>query len=380
MFMVHLHRPCFGVGVVSGPIVLVAGARPNFMKIAPLYKALMKRGAEILLLHSGQHYDENMSQVFFDDLGIPNPDIHLGVGSGTHAKQTAAVMVAFEEVCVEHEPSMVVVVGDVNSTIACALVAAKLQIQCAHVEAGLRSRDMGMPEEVNRVLTDRICGILLTPSSDGDENLIAEGVDDSAIHMVGNVMIDSLVSNLEKAKASGIVDELGLEDSGYGVLTLHRPSNVDDENMLSEIIDTLEKICVKLNLVFPMHPRTRARAEAFGLMDRFNTTQGLLITEPLGYHQFLGLVASSRLVLTDSGGLQEETTALGIPCLTMRENTERPITVTEGTNTIVGTDQSLILGCVDEILQDGGKAGRIPELWDGKAAERMAEVILSRIS
>jgi len=368
------------VGVVSGPIVLVAGARPNFMKIAPLYKALMKRGAEILLLHSGQHYDENMSQVFFDDLGIPNPDIHLGVGSGTHAKQTAAVMVAFEEVCVEHEPSMVVVVGDVNSTIACALVAAKLHIQCAHVEAGLRSRDMGMPEEVNRVLTDRICGILLTPSSDGDENLIAEGVDDSAIHMVGNVMIDSLVSNLEKAKASGIVDELGLEDSGYGVLTLHRPSNVDDENMLSEIIDTLEKICVKLNLVFPMHPRTRARAEAFGLMDRFNTTQGLLITEPLGYHQFLGLVASSRLVLTDSGGLQEETTALGIPCLTMRENTERPITVTEGTNTIVGTDQSLILGCVDEILQDGGKAGRIPELWDGKAAERMAEVILSRIS
>jgi UDP-N-acetylglucosamine 2-epimerase (non-hydrolysing) len=275
---------------------------------------------------------------------------------------------------------MVVVVGDVNSTIACAMVAAKMQIPCAHVEAGLRSRDMEMPEEVNRVLTDRICDILLTPSPDGDENLIAEGIDSSSIHMVGNVMIDSLLSNLEKAKATGIVKELGLDESEYGVLTLHRPSNVDDIESLEGIIETLEKVCSQVILVFPMHPRTRARAESFGLMERFNSIAGMLITEPLGYHQFQGLVASSRLVLTDSGGLQEETTALGIPCLTMRENTERPITVTEGTNIIVGTDRSLILECVADILQDGGKAGRVPNLWDGRAAERMAEVILSYLS
>ncbi|MBT7938344.1 MAG: UDP-N-acetylglucosamine 2-epimerase (non-hydrolyzing) [Euryarchaeota archaeon] len=362
---------------MEGPIILVAGARPNFMKIAPLYKVFKQRSINTILLHSGQHYDANMSQIFFDDLGIPAPDIHLEVGSGSHAVQTAAVMVAFEEVCFEHKPSMVVVVGDVNSTIACAIVAAKLHIPCAHVEAGLRSGDMKMPEEVNRVLTDRICSILLTPSPDGDDNLLAEGVPAENIHMVGNVMIDSLLSNLEKAKASGIVERLGLVEGEYATLTMHRPGNVDDEAVFTSLVETLEIVSSSIQLVFPMHPRTRARAESFGLMERLESLA--LITEPLGYHEFQGLIASSKLVLTDSGGLQEETTALGIPCLTMRPNTERPITITEGTNIIVGSDQAKILSGVEDILSGQGKAGRIPYLWDGKAAERMADVIIGHI-
>ncbi len=363
---------------MEGPIILVAGARPNFMKIAPLYKVFKQRNINTILLHSGQHYDANMSQVFFDDLGIPAPDIHLEVGSGSHAVQTAAVMVAFEQVCFEHKPSMVVVVGDVNSTIACAIVAAKLHIPCAHVEAGLRSGDMKMPEEVNRVLTDRICSILLTPSPDGDENLLAEGVPAENIHMVGNVMIDSLLSNLEKAKASGIVERLGLVAGEYATLTMHRPGNVDDEVVFTSLVETLEIVSSSIQLVFPMHPRTRARAESFGLMEKLESAA--LITEPLGYHEFQGLIASSKLVLTDSGGLQEETTALGIPCLTMRPNTERPITITEGTNIIVGSDQAKILSGVEDILSGQGKAGRIPYLWDGKAAERMADVIIGHIA
>lgn len=376
MFKTHLRRPKYSEHM-EGPIILVAGARPNFMKIAPLYKVFKQRSINTILLHSGQHYDANMSQVFFDDLGIPAPDIHLEVGSGSHAVQTAAVMVAFEEVCFEHKPSMVVVVGDVNSTIACAIVAAKLHIPCAHVEAGLRSGDMKMPEEVNRVLTDRICSILLTPSPDGDDNLLAEGVPAENIHMVGNVMIDSLLSNLEKAKASGIVERLGLVEGEYATLTMHRPGNVDDEAVFTSLVETLEIVSSSIQLVFPMHPRTRARAESFGLMERLESLA--LITEPLGYHEFQGLIASSKLVLTDSGGLQEETTALGIPCLTMRPNTERPITITEGTNIIVGSDQAKILSGVEDILSGQGKAGRIPYLWDGKAAERMADVIIGHI-
>ena len=377
MFKTHSRRPKYSEHM-EGPIILVAGARPNFMKIAPLYKVFKERNINTILLHSGQHYDANMSQVFFDDLGIPAPDIHLEVGSGSHAVQTAAVMVAFEQVCFEYKPSMVVVVGDVNSTIACAIVAAKLHIPCAHVEAGLRSGDMKMPEEVNRVLTDRICSILLTPSPDGDENLLAEGVPAENIHMVGNVMIDSLLSNLDKAKASGILEKLGLVHNEYATLTMHRPGNVDDEAVFTSLVKTLEIVSSSIQLVFPMHPRTRARAESFGLMDKLESIA--LITEPLGYHEFQGLIASSKLVLTDSGGLQEETTALGIPCLTMRPNTERPITITEGTNIIVGSDRAKILSGVEEILTGRGKAGRIPHLWDGKTAERMADVILDHIA
>ena len=377
MFKTHSRRPKPSEHM-EGPIILVAGARPNFMKIAPLYKVFKQRNINTILLHSGQHYDANMSQVFFDDLGIPTPDIHLEVGSGSHAVQTAAVMVGFEQVCFEHKPSMVVVVGDVNSTIACAIVAAKLHIPCAHVEAGLRSGDMKMPEEVNRVLTDRICSILLTPSPDGDENLLAEGVPAENIHMVGNVMIDSLLSNLEKAKASGIVERLGLVAGEYATLTMHRPGNVDDEVVFTSLVETLKIVSSSIQLVFPMHPRTRARAESFGLMEKLESVA--LITEPLGYHEFQGLIASSKLVLTDSGGLQEETTALGIPCLTMRPNTERPITITEGTNIIVGSDQAKILSGVEDILSGQGKVGRIPYLWDGKAAERMADVIIGHIA
>ena len=359
-----------------GPILLVAGARPNFMKIAPLHQEFSERGSNVILLHSGQHYDDNMSQVFFDDLGIPEPDLHLGVGSGSHAKQTAEIMISFEKVCLELNPSMVIVVGDVNSTIACAMVAAKLLIPCAHVEAGLRSGDMDMPEEVNRVLTDRICNLLLTPSPDGDENLRAEGVEEERIFPVGNIMIDSLLSNLEKSRRSGVLERLNLKEGEFGVITLHRPSNVDNPETLSGLIKTINKVCQSIAMVLPLHPRTRNNLVKFDLIDIIQSIDNLTLTEPLGYHEFQGLISASALVLTDSGGIQEETTAMGIPCLTMRENTERPITIEQGTNQLVGIDQGLILEKVHDVLETGGKRGRIPEMWDGRTAERIVDIVL----
>jgi len=356
-------------------IIHVVGARPNFMKIAPILQAVERAGfAEQRLVHTGQHYDASMSDVFFTDLGMPRPDIFLGVGSGSHAEQTAKVMVGFEKICLEEKPDLVVVAGDVNSTIACALVAAKLQIPCAHVEAGLRSGDMGMPEEVNRVLTDRICALLLTPSKDGDENLLREGTEAERIHLVGNVMIDSLLSHLPKAKASGILEKMGLSPGAFAVLTLHRPSNVDDPKILGGLLDVIEEVQARLPVVFPVHPRTRKQLESFGLAERIERMEGLRICEPMGYLEFLGLTSQAKLVLTDSGGLQEETTALGIPCLTLRENTERPITITEGTNTLVGVDPARVREEALRVLDGGGKGGRIPALWDGKASERIAEV------
>ena len=364
---------------MTGPVILVVGARPNFMKIAPIHAELKRRGISQILLHTGQHYDDNMSKVFFDDLGMPQPDIYLGIGSGSHATQTAKVMVEFEKVCKEHSPSMVVVVGDVNSTVACTMVCAKEWIPCAHVEAGLRSFDRAMPEEINRLVTDAIADFLLTPSPDGDENLRKEGVAEERIKRVGNVMIDSLFTNLERSKSSTIHADLGLEKGEYGVLTLHRPSNVDDKDAFADILSALEQIGTRIPLVFPLHPRTKHRAEEFGLTNRLEAIPNIVLTGPAGYLDFVALMADAKLVLTDSGGLQEETTALGIPCLTLRENTERPITVTEGTNTIVGNDPQVILDAANDALDHGGKAGRIPDLWDGKTAGRIVDIIENRI-
>lgn len=359
----------------GNPIILVAGARPNFMKIAPLYAEFAKRQINQLLLHTGQHYDDNMSQVFFDDLGMPAPDIYLGVGSGSHATQTAKIMVEFEKICIEHEPRLVVVVGDVNSTLACTLVASKLNIPSAHVEAGLRSRDMRMPEEVNRLVTDTLADILLTPSLDGNENLLNEGTDPNKIHFVGNIMIDSLFNNIERAKTSSILKTLNLEEEGYGVLTLHRPSNVDDIESFTRIINALEVIGERIPLVFPIHPRTENRIKEFDLGSRLENIPNFISIEPAGYLDFIALVSNSQIVLTDSGGLQEETTALGIPCITLRENTERPITVSEGTNEIVGNDTQAIITAAIDALDSPRKSSMIPKLWDGKTAVRIVDII-----
>ena len=313
-------------------VLNVVGARPNFMKVAPLVAAMKRRGREFapLVVHTGQHYDARMSDAFFRDLGLPEPDVHLGVGSGSHAAQTARVMIEFEPVVLEHKPDWVLVVGDVNSTLACALVCSKLGVKVAHVEAGLRSRDRAMPEEINRILTDQISDLLLTPSPDGDANLRGEGIPESRIRFVGNVMIDSLLAQLKNAENSRIREDLGVAGADYAALTLHRPSNVDDPAAFARILDALENIAQRLPIIFPVHPRTRARLDEFGLAARLEQTANIRVIEPLGYLDFLRLYSGARLVLTDSGGIQEETTALGIPCLTLRENTERPVTVTLG--------------------------------------------------
>jgi len=356
-------------------IVHVVGARPNYMKIAPILTAVARAGfATQKLVHTGQHYDPSMSEVFFRDLGMPAPDVHLGVGSGSHAEQTAKVMVGFEKLCQEERPDLVVVAGDVNSTMACAIDCAKLRIPCAHVEAGLRSFDLDMPEEVNRLVTDRLCDLLLTPSADGDENLLKEGTAPERIFRVGNVMIDTLLQHLPKARATGAPARLGLTPGGYAVLTLHRPSNVDDPEVLGGLLGAIAEIQATLPVVFPVHPRTRQRLAALTGGPSLEALPGLRLCEPLGYLEFLGLTSQAKLVLTDSGGLQEETTALGIPCLTLRENTERPVTITEGTNTLVGTSPEKVLAAAREALAGRGKAGRTPALWDGHAAERIAEI------
>jgi UDP-N-acetylglucosamine 2-epimerase (non-hydrolysing) len=356
-------------------VINVVGARPNFMKMAPIIAAMQERSGEIaqLLVHTGQHYDEAMSGSFFRDLGMPAPDIHLGAGGGSHAEQTARVMTAFEPVLLEHKPDWVVVVGDVNSTLACTLVASKLCIRVAHVESGLRSFDRTMPEEINRLVTDRISDLLLTPSPDGDENLLREGIEPHRIVRVGNVMIDTLLRQVARAENSGVLAALELQPRGFGVLTLHRPANVDDPAMLRGLLDALAEISRELPIVFPAHPRTQSRIREFNLA----TPAGVRVIDPLGYLDFLRLWSTSRIVLTDSGGLQEETTALRIPCLTLRDNTERPITVEQGTNHLVGRDPVRILSTAQQILRgDAIAESRIPELWDGRAAERIVEAIL----
>ena len=363
-------------------VINVVGARPNFMKVAPVVEAMHERREEFapLVVHTGQHYDERMSDAFFRDLGLPAPDVYLGVGSGSHAQQTALVMQRFEPVVVAERPDWVLVVGDVNSTLACALVCSKLGVPVAHVEAGLRSRDRTMPEEINRILTDQLSELLLTPSADADRNLLGEGIPRERIRLVGNVMIDSLLKQLERAEASSVRAELGVAGKDYAVVTLHRPSNVDDPVVLGRILSALARIGRHLPVVFPIHPRTRKNLAEFGLLAADETAERVRLVEPLGYLDFLRLYSGARLVLTDSGGIQEETTALGVPCLTLRENTERPVTVELGTNRVVGTDPERIVAEAEAVFaKDSQKEPpRIPPLWDGRAAGRILDALLER--
>ena len=356
-------------------VLNVVGARPNFMKIAPIVEAMRATaGVHGLLVHTGQHYDTGMSDVFFSDLGIPKPDVHLGVGSGSHAEQTARVMVAFEKTCLEEKPDLILVVGDVNSTMACTLVGAKLLIRVAHVEAGLRSGDRTMPEEVNRLVTDALADLLFTTSRDADENLAREGVAREKIHFVGNVMIDTLLKHREKAAKLDMLSPFGVKREEYALVTLHRPSNVDDPAVFTGILKALRVIAETLPVVFPIHPRSRKRIEEFGL-----DPGRVKITDPFGYLEFLNLTSNARIVLTDSGGLQEETTILRVPCLTLRHNTERPVTITHGTNILVGPDRDRILEAFRRVMSGDWKPAGPPELWDGHSAERIVKVITQKM-
>jgi len=368
---------------LSAPIICVVGARPNFMKIAPIIRALrsLPDAIPVCLVHTGQHYDAEMNNAFFTQLQIPHPDIELEVGSGSHAVQTAEIMKRFEAVVEQEAPVAVLVVGDVNSTIACALVAAKKNIPVIHVEAGLRSFDRTMPEEINRVLTDRISDILFITEPSARDNLRKEGVDNRQVHFVGNVMIDTLRHSLSQSVPAEVTlagaenANLFLEgEHGYAVLTLHRPANVDDRDLFRDLLETIRMVSERIPVVFPVHPRTRKALEDHGLQAYLDTDR-IVCLPPLGYLEMLGLISSARLVMTDSGGLQEETTVIGVPCITLRENTERPVTVEQGTNTIAGHDRELIMSVVAAVLTDGGKRGRTPELWDGKAAERIKQVL-----
>lgn len=360
-------------------IVNIVGARPNLMKIAPLMEVMRRTpGVDPILVHTGQHYDERMSELFFRELEIPAPDHYLGVGSGTHAQQTAQVMVRLEPLFKELRPDLVLVVGDVNSTLAAALVASKLGILLAHVEAGLRSFDRSMPEEVNRIVTDALSDLLFTTERGAMENLRREGIAEEKVHFVGNVMIDTLLRHRERAEELDVPGSFGVPPGAYAVVTLHRPSNVDTPEALAGMVDVVAGVAERLPVVFPVHPRTRSRLADAGMLARLDAVPAVRLTEPLGYLEFLGLLAGARIVLTDSGGVQEETTILGVPCLTLRENTERPVTITHGTNRLVGTDPARILAAVDETLAAPRPEGRRPELWDGRAAERIVDTLVSR--
>lgn len=372
-----------GISVLK--IVNIVGARPNFMKIAALMTEYRKhRDIEPLLVHTGQHYDRIMSDLFFEQLEIPQPDINLGVGSASHAVQTAEIMKAIEPVLIEHKPDVMVVVGDVNSTIACGMVAVKLGIKLAHVEAGLRSFDRSMPEEINRILTDSISDLLFCTEQSGVDNLKKEGLPESKIHLVGHVMIDTLLRNLQKAQASTIIEHLRaqgmINGESFAVLTMHRPSNVDDPVVFGRILDGLDVIQKDLSIVFPIHPRTRKNLSGFGLMARVDSMPGLHVMGPVGYLDFLKLVSNAGLVLTDSGGIQEETTALQIPCLTLRENTERPVTVEVGSNQLVGTDPQQIVAAYRRVRNGALTNAAVPLFWDGRAAERIVEVMIQTMN
>jgi UDP-N-acetylglucosamine 2-epimerase (non-hydrolysing) len=371
-----------GAVPVSGQILCIVGARPNFMKIAPIMRAFAQPESALSarLVHTGQHYDTAMKHAFFDQLHIPEPEVDLEVGSGTHAQQTADIMKRFEPVLDEAPPLAVLVVGDVNSTIACALVAVKKGIPVIHVEAGLRSGDRGMPEEINRILTDQLSELLFITEASALDNLAREGIAADKVYFVGNVMIDTLRYNL----ADAVPAQLTLARAGcskeqanvvdYGLVTLHRPSNVDDPVVLAGLLKVLGQISQRTPLLFPIHPRTESRIAAAGLGDLL-AHSAITTIPPQGYLEMLGLMKDARVVLTDSGGIQEETTALGVPCITLRENTERPITVSQGTNSVVGTDAERILACYEDVMKTGGKVGRVPDLWDGKAAQRIVQVI-----
>ena len=364
-----------------GPLACIVGARPNYMKMAPLVRAFGRQRSlpEVVLVHTGQHYDVAMNERLFADLELPTPDVNLEVGSGSHAVQTAEIMRRFEPVLDKILPSCIVVVGDVNSTLACSLVAIKKGIPVVHVEAGLRSFDREMPEEINRILTDQIADLLFTTERAAAENLAREGIAPERIRFVGNVMIDSLLFHRKRAAqpaatlaSAGIAADFLQEGTGFGVVTLHRPSNVDTASAMREAVSLLRDVAGRIPLIWPVHPRAKANIERFGLSPLLANSR-IALLPPQGYLEMLGLLANAKLVLTDSGGIQEETTALAVPCLTMRDNTERPITVAEGTNTLVGRSRQLTLDCVEEILRTGGKRGRSPELWDGLAAGRIAE-------
>ncbi|KAF5075290.1 UDP-2,3-diacetamido-2,3-dideoxy-D-glucuronate 2-epimerase [anaerobic digester metagenome] len=357
-------------------VLIIAGARPNFMKIAPIMHAMRKSSKlEPILVHTGQHYDVKMSDTFFDELNIPRPDISLEVGSDTHARQVAKIMERFEPVCDEQKPQAILVVGDVNSTMACSIVAAKKEIKIIHVEAGIRSRDRSMPEEINRMVTDAITDILMPPSRDAVGNLLAEGHAPEKIHLVGNIMIDTLLESRDLINKSEILKTLNLQAGNFVSLTLHRPSNVDNMDNFRKILAALETIQQELPIVFPIHPRTRKMIQEFGLEDYVVSMKNLILTDPLGYFDFGKLISASRFVLTDSGGIQEETTVYGIPCITLRENTERPVTVWEGTNELAGCDTETIIALARQILDGNWKKGRIPELWDGAAAGRIIRIL-----
>jgi len=369
-------------------IVNVVGARPNYMKIAPLIEEMEKHAEiETLLVHTGQHYDENMSKLFFEDLSLPKPDVYLGIGSGTHAFQTAQIMIEFEKVLVRERPDLVIVVGDVNSTVACALTATKLGIKIAHVEAGLRSFDRSMPEEINRLLTDAISDFLFITEKSAEDNLLKEGKARDQIFFAGNVMIDTLLKNKEKARQSQILDSLKLRRREYALLTLHRPSNVDDEQIFVDILKALDVIRRKITVVYPVHPRTKKKIEEFKLTSQFpfleagrtDDEKRFIMVEPLGYLDFLQLMSQARCVLTDSGGIQEETTVLGIPCITLRHNTERPVTIDQGTNTLVGADRQRIIDAVCKALEYDNAAAKVPVKWDGSAASRIVQILLSEM-
>ncbi len=364
-------------------LILVVGARPNFMKIAPLIPEIRRRnslqpngGARIdfRLVHTGQHYDLKMSDAFFRDLNIPEPDFNLEVGSGSHAVQTAEIMVRFEKVCLQERPDWIIVVGDVNSTMACTLVGAKLEMKVAHIEAGLRSFDRTMPEEINRLVTDSLADLLLTPSEDADRNLMKEGIPEHKIKRVGNIMIDTLTINLEKARAMGPFRQYGLEEKGYVFVTLHRPSNVDEKEPLEAIMGNLVKLSQTLPVIFPLHPRTEKNLKQYDLMPAANMHPNLKLCKPVGYFESIGLADKARFVLTDSGGLQEETTFLEVPCLTLRPNTERPITITIGTNKL--TSINTLNEDITQLLNGNPRPGSIPELWDGRTSERILKTLL----
>jgi UDP-N-acetylglucosamine 2-epimerase (non-hydrolysing) len=357
-------------------VVCVVGARPNFMKMAPILNALRSHSSiRPFLVHTGQHYDAEMSRIFFDELGLPKPDKDLEIGSDTHARQTGRIMIAFDELLEGRDARLVLVVGDVNSTMACSLVAVKRGIRVAHVEAGLRSRDRGMPEEINRIVTDAVSDLLFATSPDAIDNLVAEGVARAKIHLVGNPMIDTLRRHLPAARSRGTVERLGLREREYAVVTLHRPRNVDEPAGLRGILTALQELSRRIPVVFPVHPRTSERVRQIG----FRADGQLLLREPLGYLDFLALMDRARFVLTDSGGIQEETTALGVPCLTLRANTERPITVTQGTNRLLGEDPASILPAAEPILDGKSTPGACPDLWDGHASERIAAVLAREV-
>lgn len=354
-------------------VMTIAGARPNFVKIAPLVATLEERRIDNVLVHTGQHYDPSMSEIFFEELDIRPPDVNLEVGSGSHATQTAQIMTAFEPVLERFAPDIVLVVGDVNSTVACGLVTAKAGPMLGHVEAGLRSRDWSMPEEINRVVTDRLSDLMFAPSVDAIDNLTAEGYRTDQMHLVGNVMIDTLFKQVERSRKRSTLRDLGLERGEFGLVTLHRPASVDDADVLVGLVSALETIALELPLLFPVHPRTRQS------LDGSNLSSAIRLVDPLGYLDFLALQDAAKIVLTDSGGIQEETTALGVPCLTLRTTTERPITIDEGTNRLVGIDPATIIAAARDVLANGIELKR-PALWDGSAAQRIVDVVEAAVN